>query len=222
MNDMSQVITPKSDQLSADDFLAGPRTFTIESVEIRPGTEQPVSIFMQGEDRPWKSCKSMSRVLVAAWGPDAKTYEGRSVTLYRDPTVKWGGLAVGGIRVSHMSHIEREMLLQLTATKGKRAPHIVKPLIEQERQAPKTQGKQTPQEWVDQHLDAIDSAITTEALDLIEKSGVRAMTKLAAEHADLHAEVVHAYSARRAALAMEGKPDADMGDGFGDDEGEEG
>lgn len=128
MNDMSQVIVPKSDQINADDLIAGPRSFTIEAVEIRAGTEQPVNIHMVGEDRAWRPCKSMSRVLVAAWGPDANVYIGRSVTLYRDPKVKWGGLEVGGIRVSHLSHIEREMLLQLTATKGKRAPHIVKPL----------------------------------------------------------------------------------------------
>lgn len=131
MNDMSQVIIPKSDQINADDFVAGPITFQIEGVEIRAGTEQPVSIHMAGEPRAWKPCKSMSRVLVAAWGPDANVYKGRSVTLYRDPTVKWGGMEIGGIRISHLSHIERDMLLQLTATKGKRAPHIVKPITAQ-------------------------------------------------------------------------------------------
>lgn len=131
MNDMTPVIIPKSDQMSADDFLAGPKTYSIEGVEIRAGTEQPVSIHLAGEPRAWKPCKSMSRVLVAAWGPDANVYKGRSVTLYRDPTVKWGGMEIGGIRISHMSHIERDMLLQLTATKGKRAPHIVKPITAQ-------------------------------------------------------------------------------------------
>lgn len=136
MSDMSQVIVPKSDQINAEDFLAGPRTYTIESVEIRAGAEQPVSIHLRGEPRVWRPCKSMSRVLVSAWGPDANAYTGRSVTLYRDPTVKWGGIAVGGIRVSHLSHIDREMLLQLTATKGKRSPHMVKPL---KAEAPKPQ-----------------------------------------------------------------------------------
>ena len=131
MNDMTPVIIPKSDQMSADDFLAGPKTYSIEGVEIRAGTEQPVSIHLACEPRAWKPCKSMSRVLVAAWGPDANVYKGRSVTLYRDPTVKWGGMEIGGIRISHMSHIERDMLLQLTATKGKRAPHIVKPITAQ-------------------------------------------------------------------------------------------
>lgn len=140
-HDMSTVIVPKSDQVNAEDFLAGPITYEIESVEIRQGAEQPVSIRLVGENRVWRPCKSMSRVLVAAWGPDAKAYRGRSVTLYRDPNVKWGGIAIGGIRISHLSHIEREMLLQLTATKGKRSPHIVKPLVAEcapePKQAPK-------------------------------------------------------------------------------------
>lgn len=129
MNDMSQVIVPKSDQINADDLISGPRTIRITEVSISPGTEQPVSIFFEGDGgKPWRPCKSMSRVLVAAWGPDAKVYVGRSVTLYRDPKVKWGGMEVGGIRISHLSHIDRDMLIALTATKGKRAPYTVKPL----------------------------------------------------------------------------------------------
>lgn len=133
MNDMSSIIEPKSDQMNADSLISGPRTITITEVDIRPGTEQPCSIFFQGDEgKPWKPCKSMARVLVAAWGPDAKAYVGRSVTLYRDPSVKWGGMEVGGIRISHMTHIERDMMMALTATKGKRAPYTVKVLQAQQ------------------------------------------------------------------------------------------
>lgn len=216
MNDMSQVIIPRSDQVNADDFIAGPVTYRIESVEIRPGTEQPVSIRLAGEPRVWRPCKSMSRVLVSAWGPDASVYAGRSLTLYRDPKVKWGGLEVGGIRVSHMSHIERDMMLQLTATKGKRAPHIVKPLPAEVSNL-NQQGRQTPQQWAASHREAIDAAQTPDELALVETKGAPAMTKLAKEHADLHAELIHAYSVRRAALAQEGRPDDQFGDGFADD-----
>jgi hypothetical protein len=129
MLDMSPVIVPKSDQISADDFLSGPRTYSIVSVEINPGTEQPIQIKVAGENRVWRPCKSMARCLVAAWGPDAKLYSGKSVTLYRDPKVKWGGLEVGGVRISHMSHIDRPLSMALTATKGRRADYTVKPLI---------------------------------------------------------------------------------------------
>ena len=136
MNDMSMVIQAKSDQLSADDLLAGPLTITITNVVVRPGTEQPVTIeYDGGSGRPWKPCKSMSRLLVAAWGADAKAYAGRSVTLYRDPSVKWGGMEVGGIRISHMSHIEREMVMPLTATKGVKKAYKVKPIQAGSQQA---------------------------------------------------------------------------------------
>lgn len=128
MLDMSPVIVPKSDQISADDFIGGPRSYQIEGVQIAPGAEQPVQIKLAGEPRYWRPCKSMARVLVAAWGPDAKQYTGRSVTLYRDPKVKWGGVEVGGVRISHMSHIERPLSMALTATKGRRADYTVKPL----------------------------------------------------------------------------------------------
>lgn len=211
MNDMSQVIIPKSDQINADDLIAGPRTYTVEAIAISPGTEQPVSIKMIGEQRVWRPCKSMSRVLVSAWGPDAKVYVGRSVTLYRDPKVKWGGMEVGGIRVSHVSHIEREMLLQLTATKGKRAPHIIKPLAD----AP---AHDRAAEWVADHLAALDDATHLDDVEAVEQGGAKAMVKLAKGRPELHERVVNAYVARRAALAQEGPADSQRVEGFVEDE----
>jgi len=129
MDDMLKVITPKSDQKNADDFLTGPMTIKITNVTVRPSTEQPVSVFFEGDDgKPWKPCKSMMRCLVHAWGPNSSKYVGRSLTLYCDPTVKWAGMAVGGIRVSHMSDIDAPLTMALTATKGSRKPYTVKPL----------------------------------------------------------------------------------------------
>ena len=129
MSDMSQVIVPKSDQLNSDDLLASPRTITITKVDIRPGTEQPVSVFFEGDNgKPWKCCKSMSRVLVRCWGKDSANYIGRSLTLYRDDKVTWGGVAVGGIRISHMSDIDSEIIVPLTANRRERKPYQVKPL----------------------------------------------------------------------------------------------
>ena len=128
MNDMSVAIIPRSDQINADSLLAGPITITITEVDIRPGQEQPVSIFYEG-GKPWKPCKSMARALVHCWGRDANQYVGRSLTLYCDPKVTWGGLAVGGIRISHMSHIKSAVTIVLTATKGNKKPFVIKPLV---------------------------------------------------------------------------------------------
>lgn len=222
MNDMSQVIVPKSDQISAEDFLAGPRSYTIEGVAISPGTEQPVNIKLFGEPRVWRPCKSMSRVLVAAWGPDAKVYSGRSLTLYRDPKVKWGGMEVGGIRISHMSHIERDMLLQLTATKGKRAPHVIKPLLAEVAQMPKAKNDASDpaRKWADAYIAKVGEAQTIEALNAFANEKAARLAELEAKRGDLHVECLHALDNRRAAISFEpeGKPDADMGEGFADDE----
>lgn len=126
--DMRTVIQPKSDQQNSDDFVAGPRTVRITGVEIKGG-EQPISVHFEGDNgKPWKPCKTTARLMVAAWGADASQYKGRSLTLYRDPSVKWAGMEVGGIRISHMSHIDTDMVYAATVTKGKRAPIRIKPL----------------------------------------------------------------------------------------------
>lgn len=138
MGDMSAVIIPKSDQLNSDSLMSGPLTIKITKVLVRPGTEQPVSIFYEGDEaHPWKPCKSMARVLVAAWGPDSSQYVGRSLTLYRDPKVKWGGLEIGGLRISHMSDITGPLTLALTETKQSRKPFTVK-LLAAEPKKPST------------------------------------------------------------------------------------
>lgn len=130
-NDMRPAIIPKSDQLNTDDLLGGPIIITINKVSISPGIEQPVLIHYSGDNgKPYKPCKSMCRVMVSLWGSDANQYVGRSMTLYADPKVLWGGMAVGGIRISHMSHIAESTTMALTATKGSRKPYTVKPLAE--------------------------------------------------------------------------------------------
>lgn len=134
MTDMRQAIVPKSDQLNADDLIAGDMTITITKVDIKGGQEQPVSIHFDGDKgKPYKACKSMCRVLVSAWGPDSTKYVGRSMTLYRDASVKWAGMEVGGIRISHMSDIQGNQTMALTVTRGSKKPYTVKPLTAMDR-----------------------------------------------------------------------------------------
>lgn len=131
MNDMAATIIPKSDQLNADDLIAGTMTIVVTDVKIKSsGGEQPISIHYEGDNgKPYKACKSMCRVLVTAWGADSKKYVGRSMTLYRDPSVTWAGMAVGGIRISHLSDIDSKLTMALTATKQTRKPYTVSPLV---------------------------------------------------------------------------------------------
>lgn len=129
MTDLTDTILAKSDQLTADDLLAGPRTIRITDVQADPGAEQPVTIHYDGDGgKPWRPSKSMRRVLVHCWGPDGAAYVGRAATLYRDPAVTFGGAQVGGIRIAAMSHLERAMTLALAESRKSRKPFTVQPL----------------------------------------------------------------------------------------------
>ena len=133
MSDMNPTIIAKSTQLNADDLIGREITIQITGVDIKPGQDQPVAISYAGdENKPYRCCKSMARILVAGWGADSKKYIGRSLTLYRDPLVKWGGMQVGGIRISHMSDISESLTMALTASKGNKKLFTVKPMSKAE------------------------------------------------------------------------------------------
>lgn len=126
--DLSATIVADSTQVNAEDLLGGPRTVTITKVS-QGNADQPVNISLaEIPDRVYRPGKSMRRVLVAAWGPDADTYIGRRMTLYCDPTVRWGGQEVGGVRISEMSDIDGALKLALTITRGNKKPFVVQPL----------------------------------------------------------------------------------------------
>lgn len=126
--DMTPTLEAKSNQLTSDDLIAGPKTITVTKVAAG-NNEQPVAISYDGDQgKPWYPCKSMRRVLVAAWGADAKGYIGRSMTLFRDPEVSYGGIKVGGIRISHLSDLDSPLSIALTVTRQKRSPYKVQPL----------------------------------------------------------------------------------------------
>ena len=130
--DLTRMIAPKSDQKNADDFIAGPMTFTITAEIEYDSEQQPAGLVLDGDTaHPYKPCKSMGRVLTAAWGKES--YVGRRLTLFTDPTVKFGGQETGGIRISHMSDIPKTLKLNLTVKKGTKAPFIVAPLVEAAR-----------------------------------------------------------------------------------------
>ena len=130
--DLSHTIVPKSNQLNADDLLAGDITITVTDISASDSPDQPVSIHYNDDNgRPYKPCKSMRRVLIQAWGANGKDWIGKSMTLYRDPAVKFGGSEVGGIRISHLSDIERDMSFMLTVTRAKRQAYSVKKLVDE-------------------------------------------------------------------------------------------
>lgn len=153
--DLRDTIVPKSDQLNADQLIGGPITVTVTKVRRGSDDQQPIVVHYEGENgRPFKPCLTMRKVLIFAWGEDGSAWEGRMMTLYNLRTVKWAGVEVGGIRISHMSHTEggKDIKLSLSATKGKKEPILIK------------------------HLDSSDPLVAARAkLDTAARSGMEAL-----------------------------------------------
>lgn len=128
MLDITDTLAPKSTQVNADDFATGAATVTVAEVR-RGNAEQPVQVHLaEYPGRPFMPAKTVRRILAAAWGKDAAQWAGRRMTLYTDPTVRFGGKEVGGIRVSHLSHIDKKQTYMLTASKGQKKTYTVEPL----------------------------------------------------------------------------------------------
>lgn len=166
-SDISAFIAPKSDQLNADDLIAGPIVVEITGIRIVGGREQPVAIEIRdvtGTPRqPWKPCKTTMRVLAFGWETtDAQRWIGRLVRLYRDPDVRFGGDTVGGIRVSGMSGIKGAFKIALAATRGKKQEHRVEKLPDPTTARPTPTG--TP--WT-RCADAMASQLGINPVDVI-------------------------------------------------------
>lgn len=210
--DMSRFVEAKSDQLNADDLIGAPRTITITRVTGSDG-DQPVSIHYEGDGG--KPCKTMRRVLLAIWGRNASDYVGRSMTIYRDDSVTFGGLNVGGIRISHMSHIDKKTVVVVMKTKGKKAGIEINPLVAEVRQMPAANAQMA--EWTDKFIGKVAEAPDAEALNAYVASQIKWLDKLPT---DLRDRADAAVSDRLAIFhPTEGKPDTDMGEGFTNDEG---
>lgn len=152
---MKIAVKPRSDQWNADDFTGGPRTFTIAGV--KPGVaEAPYDIeLVEGEGRVWRPPNGMLSVLIQLWGDDAPKWTGRRVTLFKDPSVRFGKDVPGGIRISHMSDIgPKAVSPSITVSRGRRAPYPVQPLKEAAPTAPSTEIPQQVRDTVESITDA--------------------------------------------------------------------
>lgn len=144
---------PRSDQWNAEDFIQGPRTFTIANV-VPGAAEQKYDIVLEGSDRVWRPPLTVLRILLNAWGDEASVWVGRRATLYRDDTIRFGPNEVGGIRVSHVSHIDKPMRINLSEKRGSRKAHTVQPLVEAPSNTATHYAALTEAETIDQLVDA--------------------------------------------------------------------
>lgn len=135
MNDitnLSDTILAKSDRLNAEDLISSTITITVSQVTryVNNGDNAFYLNYHNDNGRPFYPCKTMRKVIMAGWGEDGSVYIGRSMVLFCDPTAKWSGKEVGGVRISHLSHIEKRLILNLSETRGKKKQHTINILQE--------------------------------------------------------------------------------------------
>ena len=168
--DITDSLAANSAQQNYDEYLAGPKTVTV--AEVRQGTvEQPVNVeLVEFPGKPFKPAKSVRRVLAAAWGTDASKWAGRRLTIYGDASVRYGGKEVGGLRVSHVSHIDKPITVALTVTRGKRAPFTVQPLPDAPAPPPIPEDVQTLAQYQDYYRHRAQNGATPEELAFIQQN----------------------------------------------------
>jgi hypothetical protein len=170
-NDLSSTVIAKSDQLNADDLIE-PITITITRVDKVSSKDQPVNIHSEGR-QPFKPCLTMRRMLIAAWGKYKDQWVGQSMVVYCDPEVLWAGKAQGGIRVSHVTGIDKPISKMLAVTRGRKAVFTLLPL--------KQEGIKTLTDTDHQWIAAVKA--DSEALNQIEDPEYRAFIQKQVEGA---------------------------------------
>ena len=128
MTDIGDTIHASSDQINATDLVGGPITVTIGGVDVDTKKQQPVDIHLiEIPGRVYRPNKGMRKGLIACWGTKSSEYAGRRLTLYYDPDTMWKGKKVGGIKISHASHISGPVEFSLLVARNP-VPHSIKPL----------------------------------------------------------------------------------------------
>lgn len=132
--DISDTTQAKSLQLVADDLLGSPKTIKITKVS-RVEESKSLIVNYEGENgKPFLPSKTVRRIMQHIWTKNAATWVGKEMTLFRDPDVIWAGQTVGGVRVSHMSHMDKPVTISLTMNSKSKKPFTVKPLVAKKQQ----------------------------------------------------------------------------------------
>lgn len=121
-DDFSDSIVARSDQLNAIDLLSNELTIIITEIKKSKDPKQPMVIhYVNDNGKPYKPCLLMRRIITTGWGMklSGDVCRGRSILLYRDENVRYGADITGGIRISAMSNIPREIKLTQQTSRGK-------------------------------------------------------------------------------------------------------
>jgi len=181
--DITEALAPASDQLDAVELVT-PRTFTIDAgsaLGMRDG-KTVAEIRLSSFPRVWRPSKGMLDVLAACWGTDAKQWVGRRVTVYNDPEVMFGRDKVGGIRISHLSHIDKARTVTIRASgAGRKQSWRVDPLTESAPTKPKAAASVEPT------AEQVAACTDTDALRAMwQASGAERQAQIEARVAELN------------------------------------
>lgn len=126
--DLSESFAPDSEQLTYAEI--GDRVITVTVERVVPRGDKPKDPAIHLAEFPGKPLlpgKNVGSLLRKAWGLDGKAWVGRRMTLYGDPDVFFGKEKTGGVRVSHVSHIDAPVSVPWRG-KG-RGTNLVEPLL---------------------------------------------------------------------------------------------
>lgn len=211
-----EAMKPKSDQLNADDLIGGPITITITGVKIMLSADQKVVVSYQGDNgKPYKPSKGMFRLMAQMWGADEALWIGKSLTLVRDPTVRFGSDEVGGIRIHAASDIPGGLRYSVTMKKG------VRKTVQPERLGdapvkPKSEGQPPDENSIARLLAAIDGASDAERLNSIWTHNATRKIRdwLLSNDTDRCDQLDDAYNAKLNSFTDQGRADHEHGDQF--------
>ena len=125
-DDFEASLAAKSDQVNNADLSSGPMTINITKIKITNSEQQKWSISFAGSEKFYRPCLGMRRLIAEIWGKPP--YSGRSMTIYRDPDVRYGSDIMGGIRISHMSNIDGPKKVTVPVSRGKVKTYHIQPL----------------------------------------------------------------------------------------------
>ena len=126
MANVSEAMQAKSNQLNYDDIGNGEKIIFITNVVVK-SADQPVAIYFLGcNNKPFMPSKGMIRLISCAYSEESDNWIGKSIKLYGDPTVRWAGAEIGGIRIRAFSHIEKTGISAFVAlSRGKRRKTVI-------------------------------------------------------------------------------------------------
>lgn len=136
-----EFVTIKSDRLNYENFIMGAKEFTI--AKLAKKTDQGKArllIYFEGyESTPYWPSLGMIKCLSSpdGWGEvPFSDWIGRRMTLFGEPTVVYAGKEIGGIQISHISHIKAEYSTKITLRRGMRIDFTIEPLTTTAKTAP--------------------------------------------------------------------------------------